>query len=365
MNRQTGETRLARTPPYAPSWVDRLQGWLVARQAPVWSIYLSAWLITWALVSGPVLLRGTSIPPFALRVHASFSANVVLFLGAMHYLDGVAQRAIQAFCPAMEADEQSSAYLRYAITTLPARPVLLVSLFAGALPLVLSPVSIPAMAQFYLATSPLAIAINVGLVSTLGSATFGVFLFHTIRQLRVVSQIHRQHTQVSLFRLQALYGLSSLTARTAFALVIVGAIAYATRGPAPATLSSSTVWPDPVTVGVGYLILSVSMAAAVFASPLIGLHRMLMEEKSLLQAENDRRLERALGQLHRLVDEEDLEQIDALNKAISSLVTERDVIRKTPTWPWSPGALGVLTSAVVLPIVVWLLQNLLDRILLP
>jgi hypothetical protein len=92
---------------------------------------------------------------------------------------------------------------------------------------------------------------------------------------------------------------------------------------------------------------------------------MLVREKSRLQAENDQRLELMTGELHRLVDDGDLERISKLNTAISGLVTEREVIRKTPTWPWSPGAFGVLTSAVLLPIVVWLLQQLLERVLSP
>jgi hypothetical protein len=71
-----------------------------------------------------------------------------------------------------------------------------------------------------------------------------------------------------------------------------------------------------------------------------------------------------MGKLHHLVDRVDLQNVDALEKTISGLATEREVIRRTPTWPWSPGALGVLVSAVLLPIAVWLLQRLLERILL-
>jgi hypothetical protein len=175
---------------------------------------------------------------------------------------------------------------------------------------------------------------------------------------------------VYLFRLQCLYGLSSLTARTALALVVVGSVGYATvvplgGGPRPAELPGAAVWPDPLATGVGYLVLSVGTAAVVFVSPLIGLHGILAREKRRLQAENDQRLERGLGDLHRLVDGGSLEDIDLLNDAISSLVTEREVIWKTPTWPWSRQAFGVLTTAVLLPIAVWLLQEPLGRVLLP
>lgn len=347
--------------------MDRFQIWLAASRPPIWLIYLLVWLVFWGLVSGPVLLSGNQLPARALRGHAGFSANAVLFLAVMHYLDNAAERAIGAFRSATKVDHSAFLNAKRALTTMPARPVLLVSVFGVILPVALSPISVPAMRQYYLATSPLSIAMNVGLVSTLQGATFGVFVFHTIRQLRTVSLIHREQTQISLFRLQSLYGLSSLTAKTAFALVIIGVVAYATAGSNPdlSALSNATVWSDPVFVGVGYLLVSICTAAAVFGFPLVGLPRMLVEEKARLQAENDQRLEEIVEKLHRLVDRADLDSVDALEKTLSSLTMERDVIRRTPTWPWSPGALGVLVSAVLLPITVWLLQRLFERILLP
>lgn len=68
-------------------------------------------------------------------------------------------------------------------------------------------------------------------------------------------------------------------------------------------------------------------------------------------------------QLHCLVDEGNLNGISGLNRAITSLMTEREMIRTTPIRPWSPRALGILTSAVVLPILVWLLQYTLESML--
>jgi hypothetical protein len=87
-------------------------------------------------------------------------------------------------------------------------------------------------------------------------------------------------------------------------------------------------------------------------------------EKSRLRAHNNRRLEQVTGKLHCLVDSEDLEHIDALTQAIASLTTEQEVTGKTPKWPWAPGSPRVLTTAVLLPIVVFLLPQLLERVVL-
>jgi len=55
--------------------------------------------------------------------------------------------------------------------------------------------------------------------------------------------------------------------------------------------------------------------------------------------------------------------MDSLNKALASLEIEAGALRRIQTWPWDPGAVRGLVAALLLPIVVWLLQLLLGRVL--
>ncbi|MFQ5596379.1 MAG: hypothetical protein ACE5HA_19725 [Anaerolineae bacterium] len=48
-----------------------------------------------------------------------------------------------------------------------------------------------------------------------------------------------------------------------------------------------------------------------------------------------------------------------LHRAMSSLEIEREVLARIPTWPWQPGTLRGVASAVSLPVLVWLIQQIL------
>jgi hypothetical protein len=52
-----------------------------------------------------------------------------------------------------------------------------------------------------------------------------------------------------------------------------------------------------------------------------------------------------------------------LNKTLASLELEQAALRRIPTWPWEPGTLRGVLAALVLPIVIWLIQYVLQRLL--
>jgi len=84
-------------------------------------------------------------------------------------------------------------------------------------------------------------------------------------------------------------------------------------------------------------------------------------EKERLQLEANRRLKATLMRLHQAVDERDLSNSDALNKTLESLQLERDAIARMPTWPWEPGTLRAFVSALLVPLVLWLIIRALER----
>jgi hypothetical protein len=61
------------------------------------------------------------------------------------------------------------------------------------------------------------------------------------------------------------------------------------------------------------------------------------------------------------VDADDLARMDGLNKALASLVVERDLLARLPTWPWQPGTLGAFATAIVLPVALFLVTRALER----
>ena len=49
--------------------------------------------------------------------------------------------------------------------------------------------------------------------------------------------------------------------------------------------------------------------------------------------------------------------------AVTTILAERDALQRLPTWPWSTAIFRGFVSAVLLPIVVWLVIRALERVL--
>jgi hypothetical protein len=92
------------------------------------------------------------------------------------------------------------------------------------------------------------------------------------------------------------------------------------------------------------------------------MHGRLVAEKDRLHAEGEARLKLLLGQLNGDIDTGDLGRSDALNKTIASMLQQREVLAKLPTWPWSTSTLRGFMTAILLPIVLFLIQRFLSQV---
>ncbi len=117
---------------------------------------------------------------------------------------------------------------------------------------------------------------------------------------------------------------------------------------------------DPMALGI--MVFMMLLAAVTFVLPLLGMHRRMVEEKTRLESEANQRLEAAIAELHRRVDAGDLTDMTELYRAIGGLEIELEMVAKIPTWPWQPGTLRVALSPLLLPVAVWLIQRLLERL---
>jgi hypothetical protein len=52
-----------------------------------------------------------------------------------------------------------------------------------------------------------------------------------------------------------------------------------------------------------------------------------------------------------------------MNKTLASLLQEREVLSKLPTWPWSTGTLRSLVTAILLPLFLFVVQLLVTRVI--
>ena len=70
-----------------------------------------------------------------------------------------------------------------------------------------------------------------------------------------------------------------------------------------------------------------------------------------------------LGRVSHAVETDDLSNADELNKTLSSVLAQRDVLARLPTWPWSTGTFRGVATAVLLPIVIFVITRLIDQLI--
>ena len=340
--------------PYPPSWVDRAIDWVRALPGPSWLFYLALSSILILAEFAAKWLDGTypfgTINPF----HAVFAAIGVYAFGAIHFLDDYAETAIAAFRPALTDAEREYEQLRYRLTTLPARPtaVLSLSFLVTVILLVLlsnSTANIYVSLKLY--TSPISYVAE-GIAVLIWAVVAGPFIYHAYHQLQVVNLIYTRYTSINLFNLRPLYAFSRLSARAALILIF---LIY------PVFLISPRVLDDPLVLvsSIGISLIAIWN----FMGPLVGIHNLLTREKDRLLSQVSHRVEEACEKIDHHIDAGDISNMEAMKAALEALVTRQNLLERIPTWPWSPETPRLIGTALRLPIGLYLIQLIIDRLL--
>ena len=169
----------------------------------------------------------------------------------------------------------------------------------------------------------------------------------------MINRIYTRHTRVDLLRAKPLYAFSRIAALTAGSVAILG---YGWLLANPWIDRSDPLVFFPISV----LILA---AIGTFVWPQQGIHRLQVAEKERLLVEANLRLESMISELHHQIDNQELTDMTDINMAMASLEIELNTLRKTPTWPWEPEVIQVLITALALPLGLWLIQLILERMI--
>jgi hypothetical protein len=329
--------------PYPPSFIDRFMGWIQRLPLPYWLTYFVLFLLESLLLHMIAWVSSWLQPP-------ALNAMIFIFpfwqwgtFAIMTYLNSVATRTLSSFSPLLDLGAQELEKLKAEFTSMPLRPVLLSSLFWA-----IVYVSITAIAyqgvyiQMHFGAVFGAITILVGFISY---TTGGAIYYHSIRQLILVYRTTRLVKHYNLFRLGPVYAFSRLTSLIGISWTLLLSVTL-------------LLFPQNVTnVGVlAIFILQGVLAVAAFVLPLWFIHRRLVAEKLQLLAECDQHVELAAARLHKIIEAGDLNDMQPLNHALTGLNTERQVLNNIPTWPWLRGTLTGFVSAVVLPVIIFIIQ---------
>ena len=204
---------------YKPSWFDRFNDWLAQLRIRPWVVYVALG-VALVLVQGFLLwLEGGSFTNELLPVICFNGLAVPYLLALIQLLDDRAVQAMQGMRPVLKMSDEMFDAQKFRIATMPFLTPLLAGLammlFAILFPLVASePGRYAALAQLPL--------FNVAfqIIDKSSAFLFGVVVYNTIRQLRLVNAISSNYIRVNIFQLRPVQAFSRLTAATAVGLVI-------------------------------------------------------------------------------------------------------------------------------------------------
>jgi hypothetical protein len=316
-----------------------------------WLYYLGLGLVLFFIPSIVYWIEGVFPVGTFLPVQGFIAGVIAFFLAMFHYFDELADASLAALRPALEVSEEAYQELQYQLTNLPAGLTLISSL-----------ITIVIIFLIELMTAPYRIEVlNISLVSAnlfrfiyfLGWWVMGAFVYHAVHQLRQINRIYTQHTRVNLFRMKPLYAFSNISALTAGSLAM---ILYGWMAVAPEVSLA-----DPITFILTLIILLI--AVVIFIWPQLGIHNLQAAEKERLLEEANQRFEAIIVELHRRVDDGELDQMNDLRVTMTNLEMEFSTLKRIHTWPWQPETVRWLITALVLPLGLWLIQIVLTRIL--
>ena len=340
--------------PYSPSWIDRLIHWIEGLPGPSWLYYLVGLIVSLVIVNGVFWLDGSLAVGTFHSLPSSYAPWIVYWPALYHYLTRVASRALHAYRPLLESSAGELGRIEYQLTVLPrgvgAWLIPIASLSATAFVLG----SVDSYGELAPRTA-LHIVADIPFTSAM-SASFLALAVRSVRQLLQVSRLHWQARNIDLLHLKPAYAFSQLTARTGIGLVFILLIAYTQESFA---LGSQVL--DTVSLVANILV--VILAVAIFLLPIMSMQDRLEEEKDRQMRENSLVLEAARHRIHNQVHENDYQDTKGSLDAIAALIQERQLLEKVSTWPWDPRTLRGFSSALLLPIFLWLVIRLLERFL--
>jgi hypothetical protein len=345
------------TPPYPPGWFDHFKAWVERLPMPYWVFYLLVATLFFALFT--VIEWQVGALPFGTlnAFQAWLAFEIPLVAAIIHYLDRMSAHALAAMRPTLAVSDAEYTSLEYQLTHLPARSTLIFSLIGGAAGpvVVFLGLTTGGLGPFEQGSQVNLHPLSIGYVLLIFALTwlmYGVLFLHTIHQLRLISDIYDKHAQINLYNLGPLYAFSGITARTAIALVLMNVIWNLTA-------------PFLSEVGISFAtgLFFVTFGFSTFVVPLLGIHNRLVQQKERLLAENNHRIKATADDLYQQVDSRDFQRTTALKDSLTALDIHAKTLERIPTWPWEPGTARTVITAILFPIVVFLLQFVLQRFL--
>jgi hypothetical protein len=335
-------------PSYPPSFIDRFMRFFQRLSIPYWMTYLLLFILG-SVINHVLAWIDGWLPVF------TFNKLLLVFplwqwgtLVAITYLNMASEGMLPSFRELLDIDDDMLEKLKYEFTTLPTRGVILsgvIWIFAYFTLTYLSYDTI--YVQYGFGNT---FKVFIFLEGLIGYSTGSVIYYHSIRQLWLVSRTVKMIKQFNLFHLGPVYAFSHLTSRIGISWMFLLGLTL-------------LLFPLDLAKGLSVSILGfqVVLALVAFILPLRFVYHHLVLEKRRLLGELNQQIELTVKRLHHSLDQDEVDEASQIANALMGLNSEREILMDISTWPWRTGTLTAFLSAVFLPIVLLLIQIVIQK----
>ena len=331
---------------YRRSWVDRVQHLAEGLPLAPLGLYVVLAVVIVLILHGSQWVSGNT-EKYLFTLPLTWTAVwTPLMLAMMHILDRIARQSLAQFRPASGLEAEDYERYEYRLTTMPSRPVILIQLLGTVI--FLGTVWLAPSYSGLISGDLLSDAI-VYLIFWFNIGMLLVSMYHHTRQLEMVSTLHQEAPSIGIFDTMPIFAFSRLSfwaaVLTVF-LILPSIFIYQ-------TVEVSILFALPSIVGIG-------LAMLVFFLPLYSLNKRLVNEKSTRLGQVRRRIHDSIDELNQRVDRGDLSDIEAQHSQLAGLILEQEYLEKLWTWPWPRGTFARLLSLIALPVLLFILQLLIQ-----
>lgn len=339
--------------PYAPSWINLLMERVERLPGMAWMYYAGLGIALALTMTGLAWqTRAYTMDDFS-PVVIVLSADIGIVLTLLAYFTRASRQALERVRPGLDISEAQFAELVYRFSVMPARTTLVWTIVTVCISLSRLIFDLDSRALFALDRDAAIAALSVGMIIFFG-AIAGPFVYLMLRILREINRTIDRYARINLFDAAPFYAFSGLTARMAFSLVLLTTLNFMV---VPTRLN------DPV--DIGFILWSALIAGAVFLAPLIGIHNRLEDEKARWLGETAQRIQTVIAEQHRIADARHFGDASDLSDLLGGLEIENRTIERITTWPWQPDTFRIVITALFFPIVLFVIQFVIQKLLTP
>jgi hypothetical protein len=331
--------------PYKISFINRIYDWLLELPIPTWTILLAYTLLLAGFQHQAAYeqnLLDTWKFDASIGLTGLFFVSVFM-VGQYAFIDST--RVLAKYRPVLDMDEDEFDELKFRFTKMPNGESIVLALAGGVLGYISGIYDVSVSPPLIYAHPP--------------SAFFGWILtfslsipltLHFIRQLRMITNCYARSENIDLFNLGPVYEFSK------YAAVVGVYIFFATAG--LTIIIKPTTFDSPFVMRQMYFWIVAILVT--FFYPTIGINGKLRAKKESLLDNVNQRIKLTLSKMQfSELKRKEIAEVGEIGSVLKGLKDELEILENLRTWPWRPGTVSGLLSALLLPLVIGLIRELL------